>query len=77
MGFFEDLRLGGASFTKHSLLQLIGEAEEVYRDHGTTPATLVIRLGEDHFRFDLEPEKNSIYRQWLPEGVEKLQDLWH
>lgn len=77
LGFFQDQRLGGDAFPKHSVLQLIDEADEVYWDHEATPALLVVRLGEEHLYFDLESEKHSIYRQWLPEGVEKLQDLWH
>ncbi len=63
LGFFEDHSLGGEAFTKNGVLSLIGDADEIYWDRQTTPTTLVVHLGEHHFRFDLESERNSPYRR--------------
>ncbi len=62
LGFFEDHSLGGEAFTKNGVLSLVDDADEIYWDRQSTPATLVVRLGEHGFRFDLESERNSPYR---------------
>ncbi len=61
-GFFEDQSLGGEVFTESGLLSIINDADEIFFDRKATPALLVVRLGEQRFRFDLVSERNSPYR---------------